>query len=511
MAAVVLIDVSNICRKHDKWQKYDEAQALAAGKPLPPPPGERKGTAELERYILVKKAAQQHFGHGTKVRGWADNSLFQLLSRADRELHRRLVTRKEISVAGEADDPLLEEAELLGAVIISHDNYRGKRGSAGHHWLDGTTDRVYEPVIVGEGTRKRVKLAARSIVLVSDSSARRAAKADQVKANQLSDDDVAWDYRCTSQGCLHSARPKLNVLPVKTSKSAPLVCPSCARPVERLGPREQELQLWTNRKEQRKARELRDRQLQEQAAQLGLPSLNAIPMTGALGTPAPVAPAPAASVAGTAASIAPPPVSSGVHPAVSLPETTWGIAAEAPPAVTDFGMPGAHPRLAVARPVTPAVAQQAAKADPLAVFAPSTAHAEPAGLPAPALEVVVEAPGGQVHSETSGPGEIVLGRMRVLVERGPDGALNLDISRPLGRDADEVSRRHLVIRLSDQGQVTLLDGSVNGVWLDNRRMPADTLVPWTGQRIALAEGRIGVRLQLRGADAGANPHGGPAR
>ncbi|MGW2785727.1 FHA domain-containing protein [Streptomyces populi] len=474
----VLIDVSNVCRDHRGWQATDVRVAKKAGLPLPPPEKERKD-AVLERYFAVREAARQKWGKDATVRGWADASLIRRFADAERESYRRLVTSGEIREATEADDPLLADAKTLHALVISKDNFRGKRGPGAHDWLNGTADRLWEPRVNLVDGRVEVSLIGRRLSDISDSSVRRGANDDLIKANRLTDQDLEHDYRCTNATCPHGRRAKLAVFPMRTGTGGKLLCPACQVEVERLGRRSEPVKRWSNQKAQR-----RQARLTDGADDLaGLPPLDGLPRTGDLGgfhdartTPAvaPAAPDPAAPDPSWTAR--------------TSPATPWTTPQPAvPPTVADTpgwdNGPGGG--TGAAAPSWQGAAQTTAP-----VLTPEAAPG------ARALHIEVDVRGRRVHTVTVRAGLVVLGRLADIRQILPKGELGLDIAADLGEEAWDVSRRHMVIRLTDEGTVTLLDTSFNGVCLDGRPMARDTHVAWTGQGISILDEQVRVRLRL---------------
>ncbi|MER5399590.1 FHA domain-containing protein [Streptomyces sp. NPDC002599] len=473
----VLIDVSNVCRDHRGWQATDVQVARAADLPLPPPERERED-AVLDRYIAVCEAARRKWGKDARIRGWADSSLFRRFGEADRERYRRLVADQEIREADEADDPLLSDAKALRAVVISKDNFRGKRGHGDHDWLNGTTDRLWEPTVALVGGRVKVDLNARKLSDISDSSVRRGANDDLIKANGLTDEDLQYDYRCVGPDCPLGRKDRMAVFPLRAAGGAAgdLICPKCSVKVVRTGRRSEPVKRWKNKNEQRRQARTADSGGPDDF--LELPPLDGLPSTGEL----------SGLRAGEAAPTRP--SAAGVPPRAAAPDASRQVFAPTAPDTLRWDLPGG-PEEPAGTSAPPWQAPSPAPAP-----APVTVPAPVSGAASRVLRVDVDVRGRRVHTESLGPGRIVLGRLAAARETLPKGETGLNISAGLGEEARDVSRRHLVIRFDEDGTVTLLDTSVNGVTLEGRPMPSDTHVRWTGERISMLDEQIQVRLHL---------------
>ncbi|MDF3300050.1 FHA domain-containing protein [Streptomyces tropicalis] len=464
----VLIDVSNVCRDHRGWQTTDIQLARAADLPPPPPVKERR-EAVLERYLAVREAARNKWGKSARIRGWADSSLIRRFSEADRELYRHLVAAQEIREAAEADDPLLRDAKTLRAVVISKDNFRGKRGEGAHDWLNGTTDRLWEPQAKLVGNQVKVSLIPRRLSDISDSSVRRGANDDLIKANNLTDEDLEYDYRCTNPTCPLGRKDKLAVFPMRPlGRTGDLLCPKCSVKVVRIGRRNEPVKRWKNQKSQRQ----QARATEGSEELLRLPPLDGLPLSGELG-------------------------------AVRAGPTTDSSAASVPPRAAVADVP--QPMFAPSPPDTIGWGTSDGIGEPTGAPVPSWQASAPIPAPASApdhamvsrfLHLEIDIRGRRVHTETVPPGRVVLGRLPTARETLPKGELGLNISSDLGEEAWDVSRRHMVIRFTEEGTVSLLDTSVNGVCLDGEPMARDSHVPWTGQRISILDGQIQVRLRV---------------
>lgn len=112
-------------------------------------------------------------------------------------------------------------------------------------------------------------------------------------------------------------------------------------------------------------------------------------------------------------------------------------------------------------------------------------------------------------SEVAVPGlrpgdQMVLGRQPLPVARVSDEPRMVDVCRALTADvAEQISRRHLLLRCAVDGTVTVTDLSANGSWLGERPLDREVPVRWEGtEPVWLVQDTVAV---LREPDTGPGP------
>lgn len=126
MEADYLVDLSNVARMSD-------------------PPG--PGLHQLAR--VIDALVTQDDDPEVSVYLVADKSLPNALARPDGRTVRAWAGQGHVELLGDADERLLELAELTGLSVISRDRYRDHRDL--HPWLQGNTTQFLEPFVDNKG------------------------------------------------------------------------------------------------------------------------------------------------------------------------------------------------------------------------------------------------------------------------------------------------------------------------------------------------------------------------
>jgi hypothetical protein len=211
LAADYLVDLSSVARMTD-------------------PPG--PGIHQVGR--LIDTLAAQDGDPEVQVYLVADESLPDLLSRADAKTLRLWAELGQAELLGDADARVLELAELTGLTVISRDRYEGHRGP--HPWLQGNVTQFLEP-FVGQDGRMAVRWADLGRAVGPDVP-RAAAKALVRKQDLLARGavpDRVW--RCPVPSCTRYDPAQHGIVPLPRIVAGEPTCGIHGRPLADDGPR----------------------------------------------------------------------------------------------------------------------------------------------------------------------------------------------------------------------------------------------------------------------------------
>ena len=114
-----------------------------------------------------------------------------------------------------------------------------------------------------------------------------------------------------------------------------------------------------------------------------------------------------------------------------------------------------------------------------------------AAVPDKGIAVYLEGESNPVYIDSKG--EFVIGRRAETTASVPEGMFDLS---PMGGYARGISRRHVIIRLTEYGYEILDLGSVNGTWLHNARLVPHKYYPLaSGSHLRLGSMRLFVVYQ----------------
>lgn len=133
--ADALVDLSNVVRNHRL--------------------GDRRSARSLDRLRLVVEALARHTSdRAVKVYAIADRGLpratYAYADRAEPRLLRRWIEQGLVEKAPDADEPLLELADVTGLPLISNDEFDDFRAT--HSWIQGNTTQFLGIVPILRGT-----------------------------------------------------------------------------------------------------------------------------------------------------------------------------------------------------------------------------------------------------------------------------------------------------------------------------------------------------------------------
>lgn len=204
--------------------------------------------ADLGRLPALIEGLRTFLGDDTvKVHAVTDWSLWRnrdLLTEPERATLLRWIKSGRIEAREGADDRVLEIADVTGAKVVSHDNYKDKHRI--FPWIPGNTDRFLGMKPNGAG----IRVVAREIPIFPEHQLSSAEEHDLLRAAGLYDrerhlrrEPLTRSWRCPEPECPLFGAERTHDQPLPAYRNGKVCCPTHRRPMTDLGPLVRPVQL----------------------------------------------------------------------------------------------------------------------------------------------------------------------------------------------------------------------------------------------------------------------------
>ncbi|MEV6966485.1 FHA domain-containing protein [Hamadaea sp. NPDC051192] len=215
----VVLDLSNVVRE----------RGLCSDRP-----------ADLRRLFALIDGLKTYLADDTVqvsvVTDWSLERRSDLLSTSERRALRRWIGGGLIEARDGADDRVLEIADVTGAKVVSHDNFKGRHRD--FPWIPGSADRFLRMRPDGDG----IRVEARDIPIYPEHQLSSAEEHDLLRAAGLYDrerrlrrEPLTRGWRCPVPDCPLFGEGRDGGQPLPAYRDGRVCCPSHRAPMSDLG------------------------------------------------------------------------------------------------------------------------------------------------------------------------------------------------------------------------------------------------------------------------------------